>query len=196
MYVETEDVRRLGEQFTETKIDEPMLEDLIEQASRIFDLTCGLPPQFFEPVASTDTAASPRTFYGDGTNFLRLDPYLAGSLDTTITLPDGYTAPEFVERNGYLVRSSSGVLPNRYAPCGWAGWSEGLPITVSAKWGYDSTPADVKNAIVELVINLFRETDPAALKLVDIQGQPLRERIPPRVGEIAKRYRYKGVAFV
>jgi hypothetical protein len=140
-----------------------------------------------------DVVATNKTIYGSGLNYLPLPPYVPGSLSTTLTLPDGYTAPTFIERDGYLVLTSNGIAP----PFSYSsGWYLGVPITMSAIWGYEQTPEDVKLAVIELTINLLRETDPAQVKLVNIEGQPLREKLPPRVAEIAKRYRAKGVAFV
>ena len=49
-------------------------------------------------------------------------------------------------------------------------------------------PADVKAAIIEWVINVWRETDPAGLKLVNLDGMPLREKMPPRVADVVKQY--------
>lgn len=170
------------------------LEALIEQASRMFDLECGLPERYFNPVEIP--VATARTFYGDGTNYLRLPPYVAGSLDTSITLPEGYTSPTFTEVNGFLAINSGGVLPPFSRFNNWYGWQAGVAVTVSAIWGYRETPADVKMAVIELVINLWRETDPATVKLINLEGQPLREKIPPRVLEIARRYRLRGAAFV
>lgn len=138
-----------------------------------------------------DLVATPRAIYGDGTNFLKLPPYVPGSL-TTVGWPADYTAQTYIEREGYLVRADSGVMV-------WSslsGWYRGVAITVTAKWGFAETPQDVKAAIIELVINLWRETDPAFLKIVNIEGQPLRETLPPRVKEIAKRYRVKNAVFV
>lgn len=142
-----------------------------------------------------DVVATNKTIYGDGSSYLKLPPYVSGSLNTTLTYPDGYTALDFIERDGYLIQTSStGIAaPFLYYTSGWYG---GLPIVVSAIWGYESTPEDVKMAAIEMVINLWRETDPAALKLVSIDNQPLREMMPPRVKEVAKRYRVKGAAFV
>lgn len=184
MYVETEDVRSLAQGMSVDEFGESELEALIDRASRIFDLACGVPAGHFE---AADDDASDRTFYGNGTNFLRLDPYVEGSLNTTLTYPDSsYTALEFVERDGYLVRcDENGVLVSRSG----YGWYENVPIVVSARWGYDATPDDVKSAIVEFVINIFRETDPAFLKLVSIDNQPLREVMPPRVKDVARRRR-------
>lgn len=184
-YCSTDEVRAIGTQLTENALPGPTLEALIERASRFFDLECGVEPGYFAPNAS---AASARVFYGDGTNYLKLDPFVPSPAPTLI-VPDGYTAPEFIVRDGYLILSSSGVsAPGLY----WTSrWWIGVPIIVTAKWGYSATPADVKMSVIELVINVYRETDPAFIKLINIEGQPLREKCPPRVLEAARKYRLK-----
>lgn len=137
-----------------------------------------------------DIAATTRTIYGNGTNYLRLPAYIDGTLVATVTVPTGYTAPDFIATGGYLVRAIDGVMQRTY-PDGTYGWWNGVAVTVSAVWGYSATPEDVKAAVIELVINLWRETDPAQVKLVNIEGQPLREKLPPRVAEAIRRYRPK-----
>lgn len=172
-------------QATANAIPDDQVEMLIERASRFFDLLCGVAPGYFE---AAEITASNRTFYGNGTQFLRLDRYVPGSLNVSLSFPDGYTVPDFVERDGYLVLTdSSGVLGASHRCL--TGWYIGVPITVSAKWGVESTPEDVKLAVLELAINLWRELDPANIKLVNLEGQPLREKYPPRVWEIARRYK-------
>lgn len=169
-----------------SSVPQVLVESLIEQASRYFDSLCGVTEGYFELAGTSATA---RTFYGDGTNYLRLDPYVSGSLNASITLPDGYTVPEFIEGGGYLIIVSSGI---RYSLTPWwasGGWLEGVPVVVTARWGFAATPADVKLAIIELAINLWRTVDPAETNLTDLEGQPLRERVPPRVAEIARLYR-------
>lgn len=138
-----------------------------------------------------DVVATERAFYGDGTNILKLDPYVPGSLSTTISVPENYTAPDFIALNGYLFRSSDTGIPNSAGHYFNYGWMARVPVTVIAKWGYESTPADVKAAIIELAINLWREVDPATAKLSGMDGSIRREAIPPRVKEIAKFYRVK-----
>lgn len=165
------------------------LEALIEQASRMFDLVCGVEPGYFNP--SPIPIATTKTVYGSGLNYLQLDPYVPGSL--TLTYPEGYTLPTYDERDGYLIFTSGDFGPPFIDSIGW---HQGIAITASAIWGFRETPADVKLAVIELTINLWRETDPAQVKLINIEGQPLREVLPPRVKEIARRYRAKGVAFV
>jgi len=190
MYVENEDVRDAAEGMAVDELGEHELEQIILRASRMFDLACGVEPEYFE---ANDADATERTFYGDGSNFLRLDPYVPGSLNTTITFPEGYSDLSFVERDGYLVRTENSFLVSRHV---YGGWYVNAPITVSAQWGLEATPDDVKQAVIELTINLWREIDPAHLKLVGVDNQPLRETLPPRVSAIAKKYRVKNGVMV
>lgn len=193
-YVTKAEVRlRVAKATTTASLDDPELDMLIEQASRYFDLECGVQPEHFEPVAAGYEATElERTFYGDGTHYLKLDPFVEDTI-TAVDLPVDYTVPDYVIRNGYLVRTGTDhILPtvHRYGIWWPSGiWQEGLAVTVTAVWGYLETPADVKMAVIELVINLWRETDPATLNLLDLERQPLRERLPPRVMEVVKKYR-------
>lgn len=181
-----------GTSATETSLPTAEAEALIEQASRIFDRTCGVPDGWFNPVAIP--VATEKVIYGDGSNYLRLSPFIPGSLSSTITLPDGYTAPTFTEQGDYLIINSSGVLPpfSHFHNALWRGWYSGVPITISAIWGYYETPPDVKAAVIELVLNLWRETDTGNLKLLNLDGLALREAMPPRVRAISK-HRRQGV---
>jgi len=188
-----------GGSATKNALPDSELQDLIEQASRMFDLECGVPDGYFSPAPIP--IATEQIFYGNGTNYIKLPPYVPGSLNTSITVPSGYTTPDFAEQDGYLVlTTSTGVLPpfNQFHNCSWSGWWSGVPITVSAIWGFRETPAEVKNPVIELVINLHRETDPANVKLTNLEGQPLREPMPPRVKNEARRlkYKYMGAVFV
>lgn len=257
MYCTTTEVRRRasggsgsGGSATATALPDAELRALIEQASRYFDLACGVKPGYFEsayhpvwesthpyevgdivtpttrnshiyrvttagtsgaseptfPTSSAatvisgtvtftehgaDVVASSRVCRGNGTNYIQLDPYVPSSL--TITYPEGYTLPTYDERDGYLIFTSGNFGPPFIDS---VGWYQGIAITASAIWGFDGVPSDVKAMIIEFVINLWRETDPAAVKLINLEGQPLREKMPPRVWELCRRYRAKGVAFV
>lgn len=175
-----------GTQSTAT-LPDAELDALIEQASRYFDNECGVVPSYFNPAPYP--IATDRTFYGDGTNYLRIDPLVIGSI-AAVGLPEGYTALDYVVRGNYLVRTGeTHILP----VVAWypylGGWPAGMAVVINAVWGWATTPADVKMAVIELVINLWRETDPAELQLTDLERQPLREKLPPRVAEVARRYR-------
>lgn len=194
-YCSAIEVREVATQITATAQPTAWTNDvlnrLIERASRLFDIECGVEPGFFDAAKTPLTTG--RVFYGDGTNFLKLPPYVAGTLNTTLSYPSGYSELEFTERGGYLVRTEGSVL--NVQPFG--GWYEGVPITVSAKWGFAETPADVKHAIIKLVIHICRTVDPTQLKLLVMEGQPLFvERMPKDVVELAKKYRYREAVLV
>jgi len=188
-YATTLELRARATQATVNTLPNSECEALIDQASRMVDLECGASPEYFSPFPIP--IATSRIFYGDGTNFLRLDPYVAGSLNPTLTMPAGYTVPAFIERNGYLVPVTSTGIQEGYYNRFSSAWPIGVPVTTSGIWGWRETPNDIKMAVIELAINLWRETDPAAIKLVNIEGQPLREKMPPRVLEVARKYRLR-----
>ena len=200
MYCTTDEVREVSVQITAssepTAWTDEVLEKVIERASRIFDNECNVAAGYFE--ASSNTLST-KIVYGDGTNLLRLPPYVPGSLNPTLVVPDGYTAQEFVEQGSegdqYLVRSFNNVPVAFSVFCG-GGWYPNVPITVTAKWGFTATPADVKHAVIEFVINLVKEVDPATIKMTGLDGQPLREKMPPRTRMVADRYKARGVVLV
>lgn len=197
-YVTKAEVREQAAQGTTTAtLDDDRLDALIEQASRYFDIAAGVEPEYFEPVAEGyQSQALERVFYGDGTHYLRVDPFIEGTLSAA-DYPVDYTVPDYRAVGQYLVRSSSdGLLPARNVRY-LDGWGEGVPVTVTAVWGYSATPADVKMAVIEMVLNLFRSTDPAEQNITDLERQPLRQALPPRAQRVADHYRLnRSPAFV
>lgn len=194
-YCSASEVREVATQITATAAPTAWTNDvlgkLIERASRLFDIECGVEAGFFQ--ASGNPAGAERIIYGDGTNFLKLPPYVPGTLNATLGYPDGYSELEFAERGGFLVRTESGILNAHNA----GGWYEGVPVSVTAKWGFAETPADVRHAIIKLVIHICRTVDPTQLKLLVLEGQPLfQDRMPKDVIELAKKYRWREAVLV
>lgn len=164
-------------------------ESLIARASRMIDLACGVAVGYFGKAEST---ASALDVYGSGLGLLHLPPYVAGSL-TSVVAPDGYTLPSYIERDRYLViTDASGVIDSTST------WYQGAKITVTAKWGFEEVPDDIKQATLELAIALRLETDGVFMKLADSEHRPAREELPPRVKMICDRRRFqeRAVAFV
>lgn len=149
-------------------------------------------------------AATDQIVYGDGTQFLRLPPYIPGSIVVDgVVMPSGYTVPDYAEKDGFLLvkGTTDGVLLSPgYYPDGWGdyfisgGWGSGVPITVTAKWGYDGVPADIKQVVIELAIKLWRLLDPAVAQTSDIPVAPVEPS--PLSQAIIDRYRVRKAAFV
>lgn len=196
-YCTADEIREAGAQIGTGTFSNDYLNAVIERCSRYFDHLCGVEDEFFEAAGESATV---KTIYGDGSPYLQLPPYVVLSeAQPLVTVPEGYTAPSFVERDGYLIlEGTNGSLLTRSAlgHSHDSGWWDGLPITITARWGYEATPADVKMAVIEMVINVLRETDPANLNLLDLERQPLREKVPPRVDQVAQFYRAQGAVLV
>lgn len=193
--------------------DEPFLTDLIERASRIFDAACSLPDEYFL-AGDPSQAVTSRTFWGDGTDHLLIDPHLS-SYDPVATMPTGFQVLPYTYANPYrkprlytgqdffLLRtygesnSRVSALQERrdyfYAEFSnqidYIGWPAGIAVTVAAKWGWDSTPQDVQEAVLEMVALMFRSRDQAFARAVAIDGNVIvNSAMTPRAQAIADGY--------
>lgn len=191
--------------YQDTSDDDQLLTSLIPKASRIFDKLCGVEPNHF---AAEEAVATPRVFYGTGTDFLEIGAHKASSI-TTVTMPSGYTVPDYVVKDDFLVRTynDNGTLRTDRGSYGWwdwwngwtgSGWYAGVPVTITAKWGQDTAiPEDVKEATIELTLAMWRSRDTAFLRVVQLDNQQiLNDAVPPRVKAIADEYRKVRQAYV
>lgn len=180
-YVTIEEIAPYGWQVGED--DLIFFDALRVRASRMFDILAYVGEDFFQ--AGSDTAES-RTFYGTDSVYLYLPPYYDL---VSVTMPSSYTVPSYAEIDGCLrTKSSDGIL---FEPNAWnrTVWASGVPITVTAKWGFRAIPDNVKQAVAELIIAVWRTKDSAFLKAVDLDTrQVLVNAIPERTKLIANYY--------
>jgi len=162
------------------QLEQSDLSRAIEAASRLFDRLTGREDGYYNKASSSPTA---RTFYGDGTIYLQLDAF-SGSLSTSnLSVPTGYAKPSFITQ-GYklvIVDSVGRINKNQnlsgFSRTGWdfttpEVWEDGLPYTVTTTWGFSAIPADVKQAVIELAIKGYRETDAAYLQTTNMAETP------------------------
>ena len=159
--------------------DTEAVQDAIAAASRMIDRLCEVNDEFF---AKAETAASAKIFRGTGTALLRLAPYVPGSL-TALT---GYDLMNFRER---------GAPPLQYllAPAGGY-FSEDTRYEATARWGFAAVPAEIQQATVALAIKIFRESDPATVRMSDTENQ-LTQSVPPFVRSITDAYKKMNLYF-
>ena len=189
-YVTGEQVASLGHEFDPNN-DRTAL--LVTAASRLFDKQVGVPDDFFaEGDTGEDPAYTNRDFIGNGTAYLKLDPYIALNPTDPITINNGTilvpnysttNVPDYVMRNGSLVvidrtlrRGFSSTGINRYV-----GWPDGAQIRVSANWGFSEIPADVSIACAHIAIALYRTADPAISVISNAEGAATRIETIPKV---------------
>jgi hypothetical protein len=223
-YATLDEARAYGYQSSED--DDPVLTAIITRASRIFDGYVGVADGYFAKGLATQTASA-RKFWGDGTNYLKVDPYLS-SPTPTIAMPTGFDAPTFLESNPYqsnrmaqaageffLVKtygdsesrfeglntlgSDAGIFfPLDVLNTGalYVGWPDGIKVTVTAKWGFDQTPDDVKEAVLETTIAIWRGKDQAFARAVALETNvQINDALPPRAKLIADGYRVGRAVF-
>lgn len=210
-YVTLADARAYTYQSQAT--DDIILTQMIVRASRIFDAACGVADEFFAQGNAAQTTST-RTFWGDGTDHLLIDPHLS-SYDPVATMPTGFqvlpytyanpyrNARQYTGQDFYLLRtygeskSRVSALQERrdffFAEFSnaidYIGWPEGIAVTVSAKWGWDSTPQDVQEAVLEMVALMFRSRDQAFARAVAIDGNVVvNSAMTPRAQAIADGY--------
>jgi hypothetical protein len=194
-YVTIDEVKLYAFQYQEDQ-DRDVFDLLIPRASAIFDTLCGVSPGYFLPRTGSDPATE-QTFYGSGGIYLTLPPHVEA---IEITMPTGYTLPTYVEMDGSLfLTDSSGVLVGT-GGCADLTWPRGIAVKVKAKWGYEATPDDVKEAVAELVVAMWRSKDSAFLKQINLENhQTVNAALPPRTRMIIDSYRTGsawGAAFV
>lgn len=199
--------------YQDVSADATPLTNLIPRASRLFDHAAGVAPAYFEPYVSGD--ASARKFWGNGTDFLRVDPYQAASI-TDVSMPTGFTVPSYLEcnpdarpeqgtRGEFFLRRVYGDNESLFESLqernqffdaefsgefDYVGWPAGIKVTVTAKWGWGACPADVKQAVIETIIAIWRRRDPAFLRATNLEQTPLAiDALPPSAKLIADSYR-------
>ena len=178
-------------------IDDTLLENAIESASRRIDGYCG---RFFyktTPTAVPLFAHDPyRLMTSDisGTTnlILKIDSSGSGTFDQTLTLNTDY----IVEPTDYIVQRrpirtltmiGGYTYPMFYIPsqCG---------VQVTAAWGWDYIPDDVREACVLLAIRQFARLN-AALGVMAFADMAITVRaVDPDVRDLLQPYKLLGVA--
>lgn len=177
-YVEVSEIADFAIEFA--ALSEDGQDRIAWSASRMFDEMCEVYAGFFNPapaaaVPPAASTATARTFYGNGTKYLRLEPYASGSIEDVE--PQDSTAPDYREADGMLITTDGST------------WRHNEAITVTARWGFDETPDDVKQAVIALAIHNWRTADPARAT-IDAAGETVKIRqIPQQASMVAQKYR-------
>src|SRR5262249_12108993 len=200
--------------YQSTSADDALLTTILTRASRFFDRAVGVKAGYFIAYNGTDPATA-RKFWGDGTDYLKTDPYIS-TLAITVAMPTGYTIPPYIEsrtmahqtddgQGFFLIRTYSNN-ESRYgfvkdsnideyagalfaANINYIGWPIGVKVTVTAKWGFDALLEDVKEAVLETAIAIWRGRDQAFSRVVNLETNiAVVDAMPMRAKLIADRY--------
>jgi hypothetical protein len=162
--------------------------EIITRCSRRIDafVTDGRETNYFADAPNTATV---KTVFGEGLSFLRLPTHVVGSV-ASITAPVGFETPNFRElSNGTLQMLDSTGREARYIV-----FENGIGYGVTAKWGtrFETTPEDIKEACLMLVVRTFRSKDEAfsgVIGGINQDNQIIERAMPEAVKQILSVYR-------
>jgi hypothetical protein len=146
-----------------------LLQKVLDRASAIIDTIVGF---------SFGTAEEGvRTVYGDGTDYLALPAYVAGSI-SLVAGPSGLTLPTYAEIDGMLVATTADGTTIDRRPGGLLGgaravyptWRPGVPYQVTANWGYDGVPADIVECCLEIASRIWRGRGAGFSDVIGVEG--------------------------
>lgn len=197
LYATVQEIKGLGLQ---TDAPDNTIWDLLaEGAARQFDRLCEVKDNFFAAAEMDDSEPpepvySSRTFIGDGTAYLKLDPFVELNPVTPIVIDAAYSypIPEYtvVDRTLVVLNRTkyqepiASAFPNRFT-----GWKQGVQVSVSAHWGFTTTPAEVKIAVCKLALISWRLADPVNAENTAAESEPLVDGIPASVWSVVEKYR-------
>jgi hypothetical protein len=185
-YVTSELIAAFGHQF-DGLADSSAIDLLVTSASRLFDNLTGVSENFYAAASSDPVVYTTRTFYGNGTGYLPIDPYTALNPVTPVVIdPDyAYDVPTYIEQDGMLVIYGS-YMDKR------TGWTDGISVAVSANWGFAAVPADVQLACIAIAMQLWRTADPSFSIISGLEGAAaVRIRLPDIHQAVVESYRGK-----
>lgn len=148
---------------------------LAASASLIFDQACGVTENFF---AVAGAAATERTFQLNGSGYYFLPPYIEVATITVDSAP--------LDADNYKIQNDFLIAPELTVK----GFSVEV-FTVSAKWGFAAIPADVKQAVIEQALFMWRRRDLSFTELSGVSTEAVRQMLSPTCEFVAKKYKEK-----
>jgi len=163
-------------------------ETLAAAASRMFDRAAEVGDNFFVKVPNS-TAAAAMTFRGNGTRYLSLPPYKAGTIVTVEYDGETVGATDYREKDGYLIFDLGSLARVSNLSSDFERPAAEVDITVTAKWGFAEIPADVSYAVIEQALMIWRRRDAAFTDLSGVSTAAVQQQLSPTFALAAEKYR-------
>jgi len=190
IYATVEQIKSLGFQTdAPASIDTTVWELLADAASREFDSLCEVRENFFQAAEYDDSEPTPlpvytnRTFFGNGTTILKLEPFIELNPSAPVTAEDDFA----YDIPAYIISGDSLLWPR--SPIGQ--WTADFVFTVSAQWGFLMIPADITLAVIKLALNAWRLSDPVNAEQTESNLEAVIDGLPASVWPIVEKYRQK-----
>jgi hypothetical protein len=159
---------------------------ILNNVSAFVDTYCRRTAGYFNPASDT---ATEKRFRGEGENVLRLPVHVFGSIDQVTIDGQVIDTSNYYEsdKNGWLYREDAVWLVDEgFAP--YQLWEAGRTFKVTAKWGYEATPADLQEAVRQIVVSIW-ERQKGVLGQVTPEGFTIERAMPLLAREVLDRYK-------
>lgn len=151
---------------------------LASAVSRMFDRECEVSNDFFAAAVSGPSGVTMRAFASNGTEYVKIDPYEAGSITEVLANASPLPLADsqyYTEREGYLVFRQP--VP------------EFTTLAVTARFGFPVIPVDITQACIEQALFLFRRKDLAFADMSGVSAAALAAEFTPTFLAVTQRYR-------
>lgn len=182
-YVDSDTIRAFAE--APDADETPVWDVLAASASLIFDRACGVAENFF---AKASDAFSNKTFAVDPTGFVYLPPYVeieSVTLSGLLAEDRILTTAEYELRDDFLILASENYFQLNF------NMFPRRSLTASAKWGFPDIPADVKQAVIEQALFMWRKKDIAFTEISGVSTAAVQQQLSTTCQFVANNYKEK-----
>lgn len=146
---------------------------LIESVSAFVDRHCKRPDEYFSPAAADATV---RRFRGEGQDYLRIGKHVGPA---AVTNPAVSASVLYESGNGWLRWSQQATNGDDDFLATIAGgfFRRDQVYSVSARWGFASTPADIKQAVA-LIVGEIHERGKGVIGEISPAGFVIEREMP------------------
>lgn len=153
--------------------DSPVWDILAGAASRVFDQAAEVAENFFAPA---EEEVSEKIFYANGTKYLKLSPFVADSI-TQVLDEDDTEIEDYRIEDIFLVFDADQL--------------QDKVLKVTANWGFDTVPDDIKMAVVEQALFMWRRKDLSFAEMSGVNANSINAPLSPTCEFVANKYKQK-----
>jgi hypothetical protein len=162
---------------------------ILDNVCSFVDTYCKRRSGYFNPASNE---ASIKRIRGEGNHFLRLPIHVFGSIDSVTLYDTEIDSQSYYEsdKNGWLYFETAGLdlEENTFVVGNSSSWCDGEIYKVTARWGYEATPADLQEAIRQTVTRVW-EAQKGVLGEVTPNGFVIERAMPLFAREVLDRYK-------
>lgn len=179
-YVETATIKQFAEAPDESS--DEIWDILAASASLIFDGASGVAENFFAPAGFNP---ADKFFKYEPSGFYKLPPFIGDAVVKINETNDTIDAAKYTLSDNILFFNN--YLYGVPFPFDTDYFNNFLKI--SARWGFAETPADVRQAVIEQALFMYRRKDAAFTEISGVSAAVVQQSLAPTCRLVADKYK-------